>query len=126
MGLVLRRSDPWEDMRGMRFVLRDTAPAAEMRADFARFVAEQDTLRRESEGTGRRRNPVEAWPSELLFFFRAILLLRGLGASLDARLPYLATLAPSARITLLQQHPRPTHAKVRKNRMSLLSVFALT
>jgi hypothetical protein len=110
MGLLLRRSDPWEDMRGLRFVFRDTAPAAEMRADFNRFRVEQESKLRASPG--RRRNPVEAWPSELLFFFRAILLLRGLGASLGARLPYLATISPTARLAILQQYPRELHAKV--------------
>jgi hypothetical protein len=30
------------------------------------------------------RNPVEAWPAELLFFFRVTLLLRGLCSKLEA------------------------------------------
>lgn len=49
-----------------------------------------------------QRNPVEAWPPELLFFFRVTLLLRGLCAVLGVRVRYSAILAPYARLALLR------------------------
>jgi hypothetical protein len=136
MDLVLNREDPWEDMHGIRFVLRDTAPAVEMRADFRKyreeqvmfwplvcflmcnlfltFCAQKNRLQETKfkEHPRGRRNPVAAWPSELLFFFRVILLLRGLCAGLGVRIPYLKTLTPFARMALLQAFPRSAHAKV--------------
>jgi CubicO group peptidase (beta-lactamase class C family) len=52
------------------------------------------------------RNPIEAWPGELMFFFRVSFLLRGLAAVLGVRLPYLKLLSPFAATTLLKAvHP---------------------
>jgi hypothetical protein len=45
------------------------------------------------------RNPVEAWPAELVFFGRVTNLLRGLCSRLDVRYPYLHTMALSVRKT---------------------------
>ncbi len=95
-------------MRHIRFILRDTKPGAEMRAEFKTFREEQmaklDKLPR------NKRNPVEAWPADLLFFFRVLFLLRGLCARLDVRIKYLPVLAPYAKWALLMQHPQPMHA----------------
>ena len=62
------------------------------------------------------RRTVEAWPPELLFFFRVLFLLRALCCGLNVRVPYLRVLAPYARLALL---------KLRENifLISFLSLF---
>jgi len=62
-----------------RFTLRDTAPPKEMRAQTKEFIEE----RRAQNGGQRPRNPVDAWPGELVFFFRVVMLLRGLCSRLE-------------------------------------------
>eukprot|EP00049_Salpingoeca_infusionum_P025915 m.22581 g.22581 ORF g.22581 m.22581 type:complete len:1649 (+) comp8401_c0_seq2:477-5423(+) len=110
MGLVLRRDDPFEDMKNIRFLLRDTAPGSEMRKDFKKFQEEQWQKRQEMPQS--QRNPVEAWPPELLFFLRVTLLLRGLCAVLDVRLKYTSVLAPYAQLAIIRSYDASEHAKV--------------
>ena len=137
MGLRLNRYDPFEDMATMRRSLSDTVPASEAKAASKQRTAErkeqqaaqrEEDERREEEqeqeqeqeeggggggakgGGGRRRNPVDAWPAELVFFTRVSAMLRGLCSSLEVRHPYLATMAASARVTLRETVPRAEHA----------------
>jgi aarF domain-containing kinase len=80
MGLKLKREDPAEDMRVLRFVLRDTQPPREAKATLAKWRTQQLEKRARLEPS--QRNPIDAWPGDLLFFFRVILLLRGLCSAL--------------------------------------------
>lgn len=61
-----------------------TAPPAESRKKFRAFREEKWKKRQMLPRS--QRNPVEAWPADLLFFFRVTLLLRGLCAALEVRL----------------------------------------
>lgn len=118
MGLVLKREDPAEDMRVLRFVLRDTQPPREAKATLAKWRTQQMEKRAHLEPC--QRNPIDAWPGDLLFFFRVILLLRGLCSALDVRLPYLQVLAPYAQLTLARRYPHDMRAMalLREPRMS--------
>eukprot|EP00730_Choanoeca_flexa_P002996 TRINITY_DN11255_c0_g1_i2.p1 TRINITY_DN11255_c0_g1~~TRINITY_DN11255_c0_g1_i2.p1 ORF type:complete len:1009 (+),score=297.20 TRINITY_DN11255_c0_g1_i2:259-3027(+) len=103
MGLKLKRHDPAEDMKNIRFVLRDTAPGKEMRTQFKKF--REDVWQKRQQLPKSERNPVEAYPAELLFFFRVTLLLRGLCAVLGVRVRYSTLLAPYAKLALIRHHP---------------------
>ena len=76
MGLKLKRDDPMEDMKNFRFVLRDTAPSEESRTLSREF--REESWKRKQQLPASQRNPVEAWPPDLLFFFRVTLLLKGM------------------------------------------------
>lgn len=57
MGVKLNRFNPAEDMRSIRFLLRDTQSAAESKEDTARF------RKRMAKRRGRElKNPVDAYP----------------------------------------------------------------
>lgn len=86
MGLKLKRDDPMEDMQGMRFVLRDTQPPDESRETSKTF--REARWKKRQELPRSERNPVEAWPPDLLFFFRVTLLLKGMCCELGVRLKY--------------------------------------
>ena len=106
MGLVLRREDPFEDLQGLRFAFRSTeeSSAESRRVTMAYF--EQQRAKFEALPADERI-PVSAWPSELLLFFRCILLLRGLCASLEVAVPYLTTMSGWARRAMLERSPPP-------------------
>jgi predicted unusual protein kinase regulating ubiquinone biosynthesis (AarF/ABC1/UbiB family) len=101
MGLKLKRHDPAEDMKNIRFILRDTAPGKEMRTQFKKF--REDVWQKRQQLPKSERNPVEAYPAELLFFFRVTLLLRGLCAVLEVRVRYSTLLAPYAKLALIRR-----------------------
>jgi hypothetical protein len=107
MGLKMKRDDPIHDMQNFRFVLRDTQPPDESRAASERF--REDRWKQRNDLPKSERNPVEAWPAELLFFFRVTLLLKGMCCELGVRLKYMSVLAPYARIALIRAHPTVTH-----------------
>ena len=107
MGLKLKRDDPMEDMQGMRFVLRDTQPPDESRETSKTFREARWKERQELPRS--ERNPVEAWPPDLLFFFRVTLLLKGMCCELGVRLKYMSVLAPYARLAMIQSVPLSTH-----------------
>ena len=46
------------------------------------------------------RNPVDAWPPELIFFTRVTAMLKGLCSRLEVQYPYLACMADAASETL--------------------------
>ena len=56
------------------------------------------------------RSPVEAWPSELVFFGRVSAMLRGMCSRLDVSYPYLKTMAMAARETLIESIPEDERA----------------
>ncbi|CAM9259329.1 unnamed protein product, partial [Phaeothamnion confervicola] len=99
MGVKLNRFDPAEDMRNIRFLLRDTAPPDEARRKIKSFH------RGLHKKMAKQRPPVDAYPGELLFFLRVTELLHGLGSRLHVHLSYLQVMAPYARRALIDLVP---------------------
>lgn len=116
MGLKMNRHDPMEDMAAMQRGFGDTVPQAQARevqkqkyADYRR----RNEAQRDEEGLKKGeklRNPVEAWPSELVFFGRVTNMLRGLCSQLNIRYPFLKTMAQAAKETIKASVPMDEHA----------------
>ncbi|CAN0464708.1 unnamed protein product, partial [Ectocarpus sp. 12 AP-2014] len=105
IGIKLNRFDPAEDMHNIRFLLRDTQPASEAKKDAVQFH------RRIAKKRGRGlKNPVDAYPGELLFFLRVHVLLRGLAARLQVRQRYMDIMAPYATKALREMVPAEERA----------------
>ncbi|CAM9980398.1 unnamed protein product [Pylaiella littoralis] len=105
MGIKLNRFDPAEDMHNIRFLLRDTQPASEAKEDSARF----HKMMRKRRGK-ELKNPVDAYPGDLLFFFRVHALLRGLATRLNVRQKHMDIMAPYAKQALREVVPEAEHA----------------
>ncbi len=58
-----------------------------------------------------QRNPVEAFPGDIVFFFRVATLLRGLCAILSVRIKYMDVFAPYAKLALVSSIPNDMHAR---------------
>ena len=58
-----------------------------------------------------QRNPVEAFPQDLIFFFRVILFLRGLCSLLSVRVRYVDAFTPYARLAMVRSVPVKDHTK---------------
>jgi len=103
MALIMKREDPFEDLNEFRFVFRETTGGAESRAA---TMAHLQKARDKWEALPRsERNPVEAFPSELMLFFRTVFLLRGLCTSLNVRVKYLRIMGAWARRSMLERYP---------------------
>ncbi|KAK3274048.1 hypothetical protein CYMTET_17746, partial [Cymbomonas tetramitiformis] len=100
MGLKFKE-DPFEDLRNTQSLFR-AVPKSKMREERAR--ASRIRAAKESRREEPRR-PVEAWPSELVFFFRVTALLKGLVSEFDLEYPYLHVMAAAAKDTLLASPP---------------------
>jgi len=111
MGLKLNRFDPGEDMNNLRHMFRDTAPPEEARAKHKKWERKWIKKRKKVAKTTGRKNPVDAYPGDLLFFIRATELLHGLGARLRVRTPYLKIIAPFAKQALIDSVPPSLQAK---------------
>mmetsp|Transcript_12364 Transcript_12364/g.35357 ORF Transcript_12364/g.35357 Transcript_12364/m.35357 type:complete len:960 (+) Transcript_12364:93-2972(+) len=117
MGLVLNRYDPFEDMAGMRRSFADPVPqsqAKESLKEKARDRKLREKAMKDEQGVderGKLRNPVDAWPSELVFFTRVTAMLRGLCSRLEVQYPYLNTMAKSARTALKDSVPHHERAQ---------------
>lgn len=72
-----------------------------------------------------KRNPVDSWPGELVFFFRVTFLLRGLCTELNVRLPYLTIMTPYARLALIDSFPVSQHASTVIYRSPTLSTLEI-
>jgi predicted unusual protein kinase regulating ubiquinone biosynthesis (AarF/ABC1/UbiB family)/CubicO group peptidase (beta-lactamase class C family) len=95
MGLVLSRENPSDDLDNIRFLLRDTLPPKESKERFyamRKVWGERIKVRK----AAKLRRPVESWPADLLLYLRAGEILRGLGASLAVRVPYLKLMASAS------------------------------
>jgi len=114
MGLKMNRDDPFEDMASMRRSFGSTVPQSQAREE---SKARSDGYKRrveamkEDQGIDTKdkkqklRNPVDAWPAELIFFGRVTNMLRGLCSRLEVRYPYLETMAVAAGQTLKELVP---------------------
>ena len=99
MGLLINdgAKDPFRDMNAMRMLFSPTPKSRlkERRAAIReRRKREKEEEEEEEERAGRRtaaaakpKKPVDAWPSELVFFLRVTGLLKGLCSSLDLEFP---------------------------------------
>ena len=102
MGLRLKREDPLEDLSEFRFAFRETESAVESRAT---TLAHIQKAKEKYESLPRNeRNPVEAFPSELMLFFRTVFLLRGLCTSLNVRVKYLKTMSAWAKRAMIEEY----------------------
>ena len=97
MGWVFEESNDFtETMDLMRFFFRDTAPTVEARKQllaFDRAMKNKTKARRKM----KVRRPVKAFPGDILFFIRALELLRGLCSQLGIRQSPMKIMAASAR-----------------------------
>ncbi|GAQ87218.1 ABC1 family protein [Klebsormidium nitens] len=102
MGLRLNRDMPEESLALTNFFFRRAAPAQEAKAEFEKWrqEREEEQKRAADEDKGLRRNPVDAFPADAVFFIRVLNLLRGLSSSLDTRIEYLEVMRPFAEATL--------------------------
>jgi predicted unusual protein kinase regulating ubiquinone biosynthesis (AarF/ABC1/UbiB family) len=116
MGLKMNRHDPFEDMAAMQRSFQETVPQTQVRQVSSEkskdSKARMEALKEEQglHNGQKLRNPVEAWPAELVFFGRVTNLLRGLCSRLDVRYPYLHTMARYARKTLQESVPAEERA----------------
>jgi len=117
MGLKFNRHNPFEDMANMRRGFGSTVPQSK-----AKEVSKRKRLDWQRRTEARKvdaglqkgqklRSPVDAWPSELVFFGRVTNMLRGLCSRLDIQYPYLKTMATAARKTLCDSVPVDERAK---------------
>ena len=117
MGLVLNRYDPFEDMAAMKRSFADPVPqskAQEALKEKSRDRKLREQAMKDDQGVderGKLRNPVDAWPSELVFFTRVTAMLRGLCSRLEVQYPYLNTMARSARLALKDSIPHHERAQ---------------
>ena len=115
IGLVLNRENPMRDMQGIQLLMSDTQAASSSRALYRRY-GDAARLRRKArkqvqkanngkQKTLERKNPVDAWPGSLMFFFRTTGLLRGLCSTLDVEQKYLSIMAGKAERALKERFP---------------------
>jgi aarF domain-containing kinase len=123
IGLILNRENPMRDMQGIQLLMSDTQAASNSRALYRRY-GDAAKLRRKArkkvqnankdkdkdkdkdkQKSLERKNPVDAWPGSLMFFFRTTGLLRGLCSTLDVQQKYLSIMADKAERALKQRFP---------------------
>ena len=94
-------------MEMFRHFFRDTLPSTEAITE-SRGIRSKWKERRKKEreervkagGPKRLKSPIEAWPSELVFFSRTLVLLRGMASNVGARVPLMEIMAERAREAL--------------------------
>eukprot|EP00897_Mesotaenium_endlicherianum_P001152 jgi/Mesen1/11037/ME000098S10430 len=96
MGLRLRMDMPDDAMAVTSFFFRRAAPPKES-------IELEEQAKEESGEKSLRRNPVDAFPGELVFFMRVLNLLRGVSSMLGARVAYLDVMRPFAE-AILSRH----------------------
>ena len=111
MGMKLNKTDPFENMGFMQRAFADPIPKSRLkeetmskREDYKRRME----AKRQDEGLKKGeklKNPVDAWPEELILYSRVTGMLKALCTSFDLRYPYLQTMARAARKTLVDDVP---------------------
>eukprot|EP00965_Chrysotila_dentata_P154031 5090920-Pleurochrysis_carterae.AAC.1 len=104
---------PERDLAFWRFFLRDTGPRDEARAQARSFFDSRKAQAAQDKATGRQPRSVTEVPSDLIFFWRVVGLLRGLCSTLRARVPLLQLLSLRARIAIASLTPPPQRAIAR-------------
>eukprot|EP00928_Gymnodinium_smaydae_P054688 TRINITY_DN3841_c0_g1_i1.p1 TRINITY_DN3841_c0_g1~~TRINITY_DN3841_c0_g1_i1.p1 ORF type:complete len:1357 (+),score=316.94 TRINITY_DN3841_c0_g1_i1:110-4180(+) len=92
--------EPGTALEVMRFILRDSASGDTK--ELMRQRGEVDQKKFHHDRKMKRRDPVEAFSGEVLFFFRTVDCLQGVCAGLGVQLPFLSLLAKQARAALLE------------------------
>lgn len=116
MGLKMNRHDPFQDMANMQRGFGDTVKQSEARESLRKRRADFKQRREAQRADAglkkgeKLRSPVDAWPSELVFFLRVTAMLRGLCSRLEVSYPYLKTMAMAAKNTLQTSVPEEEHA----------------
>ena len=114
MGLKIAKEaqDPIRDMGNMSRLFSTTAVSKvkERRLERAK---EMEAKKKEELGNPKPKvnKPLEAWPSELVFFLRVTGLLKGLCSSFDIEFPYLEVMAKTAVHTVKDDVPKELHAQ---------------
>ena len=117
MGLQLNRYDPFQDMAAIQSSLADPVPESQASAinkeKRRQRQADQEAMRQDQGvAKGQKlRNPVDAWPPEIIFFTRVTAMLRGLCSRLQVSYPYLQGMAKAAAETLREAVPEDERAK---------------
>lgn len=99
LGIKMNRFDSKNDLDVVRFAFRDTAPPKEAKKQ-ARAFGRVMRKRRLARKRLKLRAPINSFPGDLLFFFRALDLLRGLCSRLEVIQKPLEILSISARQAL--------------------------
>lgn len=128
VGLKLNRADPAAALDIMRHLLRTTASTREESINEQKAFRDDLTTRDEaikkneadipvmdsrtaapqaSTSNVRKKNPADAFPGHLVFFFRSLGMLRGLAVSFGVKHSYLDTLRPYAEHVMLMSTPVP-------------------
>eukprot|EP00249_Psilotum_nudum_P017936 c26558_g1_i2 orf=399-3233(+) len=104
MGLRFNLDMPEEAMAG------DMKAWAKEREEHMRKV--QKKMKQGGDGKNLHRNPVDAFPSDAVFFMRVLSLLRGLSSMLGTRVVYLDVMRPFAEATLWSENvPRSLYSE---------------
>ena len=118
MGFLINdeHKDPLRDMVNMR---RLFSPVPQSQVKERRLQRQQEQKakrdaeaeRERAEARAKTSKPVEAWPSELVFFLRVTGLLKGLCSSFDIEFPYLQVMDSAAVGTVRAAYDPATHAQ---------------
>lgn len=88
----------------VRFLMRNTAPPAESRAQNEKFV--QDFMATTNAKPKHERNPLRGVVADLLFLARVAELLQGLAAKLGTRVEYMEIMARFCKQAILEDAQR--------------------
>ncbi|QDZ22040.1 protein kinase [Chloropicon primus] len=109
--------DPFRDLNNTRRLFSPT-PMSRLKERKAVMAKERQERRKEEEEEERRsgprekvKRPVEAWPSELVFFIRVTGLLKGLTSKMDIEFGYLQVMAETAIETVREAVPDEKRAQ---------------
>jgi aarF domain-containing kinase len=93
--------EPGTFLEVMRFMLRDTNSGDTK--EIFRQRSQVDEKKFHNDRKLKRKDPVEQFSGEVLFFLRTVDCLQGMCAGLGVQLPFLSILAEQARIALLKE-----------------------
>jgi aarF domain-containing kinase len=143
IGLKLRMDMPEDVMQVTNFFFRRSIPGKESPEDIKQWTKENDERKKrfqkkqkeEENGSSLHRNPVDAFPGDIVFFMRVLNLLRGLSSMLGGRVVYLEVMRPFAETALFSGnvlrsgrmleteswvHKSPSHSSVETKLRELL------
>lgn len=100
--------EPATALEVMRFILRDSATGDTKEVMSQRVAVDEKKFHNDKKL--KRKDPVEQFSGEVLFFFRTVDCLQGLCSGLGVQLPFLSILAKHARLALLHEIPSPARS----------------
>ncbi|KAG0571499.1 hypothetical protein KC19_VG016500 [Ceratodon purpureus] len=142
IGLKLRLDMPEDAMQVTNFFFRRSIPGKESPEDIKQWTKDNEERKKrfqekqeEKKGSSLHRNPVDAFPGDIVFFMRVLNLLRGLSSMLAAKVVYLEVMRPFAETALFSGnvlksgrsleteswiHKSPSHSSVESKLRELL------